>query len=216
MRGLVLLACLAVGCLAQRPRPCKSPPLLTGRFSMVSPLQNLTVYAKYSYDAMRQRIRLGEIGSYDNKIFHVDVLLLYKQCVLYKINHQNRSCCKKRLCAGFHPLAIPGDASFLGQVVLGSSSGPGQGVWVNTWAGEREAKKSPKVQYMSTVTEYGCIPISTLFHSDRRGWVITSFFDNVEGIADPDRFVPPSYCEDARLEEEDGEEPTDFYNLMFE
>lgn len=41
----------------------------------------------------------------------------------------------------FHPLAIPQNASLLAQVVLGSSSGPGQGVLVNTWAGELQTRK---------------------------------------------------------------------------
>lgn len=41
----------------------------------------------------------------------------------------------------FHPLAIPQNASLLAQVVLGSSSGPGQGVLVNTWAGEQQTRK---------------------------------------------------------------------------
>lgn len=29
------------------------------------------------------------------------------------------------------------------------------------------------VKYMSTVTEFGCIPVTTLFHSCRDGWRIT-------------------------------------------
>lgn len=60
---------------------------------------------------------------------------------MYKINYRNRTCCKKPLGAQFHPLEIPQNASLLGQVVLGSSSGPGQGLLVNSWAGELQMKK---------------------------------------------------------------------------
>lgn len=59
---------------------------------------------------------------------------------MYKINYRNRTCTKKPLNADFHPLAIPKKASLLGQVVLGSSSGPGQGLLVNTWVGELHMK----------------------------------------------------------------------------
>uniref|UniRef100_A0A3B5L566 Uncharacterized protein n=1 Tax=Xiphophorus couchianus TaxID=32473 RepID=A0A3B5L566_9TELE len=221
MRALLLLllvvVCLSVGCLAQRPLPCTSPPLLTGSLSVN---EKLGAFAKYTYDALGQRIRLREFGSYDNKTFHLDVLLLYRDGVMYKINYRNQTCCKKRLSRVFHPLAIPQDASLLGQVVLGSSSGPGQGVLVNTWTGQLQMRnKTGKAggkqdHYMSTVTEFGCIPVTTLFHSCRDGWRITSFFDNVIGLSDPQQLIPPRFCDDAKLEEEEGEEPATFYSLF--
>ncbi|XP_032439549.1 ependymin-like [Xiphophorus hellerii] len=210
---LVVVVCLSVGCLAQRPLPCTSPPLLTGSLSVSTQNEKLGAFAKYTYDALGQRIRLREFGSYDNKTFHLDVLLLYRDGVMYKINYRNQTCCKKRLSRVFHPLAIPQDASLLGQVVLGSSSGPGQGVLVNTWTGQLQMRNKT-VKYMSTVTEFGCIPVTTLFHSCRDGWRITSFFDNVIGLSDPQQLIPPRFCDDAKLEEEEGEEPATFYSLF--
>uniref|UniRef100_A0A8C4IHZ5 Ependymin n=1 Tax=Dicentrarchus labrax TaxID=13489 RepID=A0A8C4IHZ5_DICLA len=159
MRVLILLVCLSAGCLAQRPQKCS-------KYNTTDIDEKLMAYARYSYDALGKRIHLREIGSYNNKTFRFDVLLLYRQGVMYKINYRNRTCCKKPLSVDFHPLEIPQNASLLGQVVLGSSSGPGQGVLVNTWA----------AKYMSTVTEFGCVPVSTLFHTDRSGWVVTSSF----------------------------------------
>ena len=61
---------------------------------------------------------------------------------MYKINKKNKTCCKKPLKRDFHPLAIPEGANLLGQVVLGSSSGPGQGVLVNSWEGELQMKNT--------------------------------------------------------------------------
>lgn len=40
------------------------------------------------------------------------------------------------LKADFHLLEIPMEATLMGQYVLGSSSGPSQGVLVNTWTGQ--------------------------------------------------------------------------------
>lgn len=71
---------------------------------------------------------------------YYDYPVLFWKGVMYKINYRNQTCCKKRLCRGFHPLAIPKDASLLGQAVLGSSSGPGQGVLVNTWTGQLQMR----------------------------------------------------------------------------
>ncbi|XP_031144258.1 ependymin-like 1 [Sander lucioperca] len=213
MRALVLFVCLSVGCLAQTPRPCRSPALLTGRLSVSSPRHQLMAFAKYSYDALGERIRLREIGHYGNKTSHHDVLLLYRQRVMYKINYKNHTCCKKRLCVDFHPMGIPKNSTMLGQVVLGSSSGPGQGVLVNTWLGELHMKKEP-AKYMSTVTEFGCVPVSTVFHSNSTGWVVTSFFNNVIGLADPQELIPPPICKGAQQEEEDDEEPESFFSLL--
>lgn len=55
---------------------------------------------------------------------------------MYEINRKNKTCKKSQLKTEFQPLAIPKDASLLGQVILGSSSGPGQGILVNTWIGD--------------------------------------------------------------------------------
>lgn len=66
------------------------------------------------------------------------------QRVMYKIDHQNRTCKKKIIKADFHPMEIPQNSTLLGQVILGSSSGPGQGLLVNSWYGEL---KEGKTQY---------------------------------------------------------------------
>ncbi|KAM6909099.1 ependymin-like [Xenentodon cancila] len=213
MRALVLLVCLSASCLAQMPQPCTSPPLMTGDLSVSTQNEKLMAFAKYTYDALGKRIRLREFGSYDNKTFEFDVLLLYREGIIYKINNKNRTCCKKSLRADFHPLEIPRNASLLGQVVLGSSSGPGQGVLVNTWTGEFQIKKGT-AKYLSTVTEFGCIPISTLFHTDKSGWLLTSFFDNVIGLTDPQHLIPPPFCQDAQLEDEDGKDPATFFSFF--
>ncbi|XP_019955648.1 ependymin-like isoform X1 [Paralichthys olivaceus] len=213
MRLLALFVCLSVGCVAQRPKQCTSPPLLTGGLSVSSQNEKLLAFAKYSYDALRQRIRLTESGVYRNKTFQLDVLLLYRQRIMYKINSKNHTCCKRPLDVNFHPLAIPQNASLLAQVVLGSSSGPGQGVLVNTWVGEQQMNEG-KAKYMSTVTEFGCIPVSTLFHTRRNGWMVTSFFNNIVGIADPLQLIPPPFCKDAQLEEEDGQGPATFFSVF--
>uniref|UniRef100_A0A3Q4GD59 Ependymin-like 1 n=1 Tax=Neolamprologus brichardi TaxID=32507 RepID=A0A3Q4GD59_NEOBR len=138
MKVLVLLVCLSVGCLAQRPRHCSeyARHLKKVLFLQMSP--NLLAFSKYIYDGLGERIRFRQFGLYDNKTYHLDVLLLYREGVMYKINNKNRTCTKQHLSPDFHPLAVPRNATLMGQFVLGASSGPGQGVLVNSWYGDEK------------------------------------------------------------------------------
>ncbi|XP_051284433.1 ependymin-2 isoform X1 [Dicentrarchus labrax] len=211
MRLLVVLTCLLAGCLAQKPHPCSSPPLLSGALTVSTQNEKLWTYAQYLYDALEQRVRLIEIGNYENKTFTYDVLMLFRQGTMYEINEHNRTCKKKPLKSDFYPLAIPKDASLVGQAVVGSSSGPGQGLLVNTWTGDLPNKGG---KYTSTVTEFGCIPINTMYHTEQFGWMVISFFNNIIGMSDPSKLNPPSFCPDAEMKADSEEEPADFFSMF--
>lgn len=210
MRLLVAITCLLAACLAQKPHPCSSPPLLSGALTVTTQNEKLWAYSQYLYDALGQRVRLRELGSYDNKTFTYDALMIFREATMYEINERDRTCKKKPLKADFHPLLIPKNASLQGQIILGSSSGPGEGLLVNTWTGDLPQKAG---KYMSTVTEFGCIPVSTVYHTNEFGWVVTSFYNNIIGISDPSQLNPPSFCPDAETKADD-EEPTDFLSLF--
>uniref|UniRef100_A0A4W6D7L0 Ependymin-like 1 n=1 Tax=Lates calcarifer TaxID=8187 RepID=A0A4W6D7L0_LATCA len=173
--------------------------------------EKLWTYSQYMYDALGQRIRLKEMGTYENKSFTYDALLLFREATMFEINNHDRTCKKKPLKVDFQPLEIPKTASLLGQAVIGSSSGPGQGLLVNTWIGDLPKKAG---KFMSTVTEFGCIPVSNVYHTDQFGWVLTSFFNNVIGLLDPGQLIPPAFCKGAQLEAMDGEDPVNFYSLF--
>uniref|UniRef100_A0A3P9M843 Ependymin-like 1 n=1 Tax=Oryzias latipes TaxID=8090 RepID=A0A3P9M843_ORYLA len=214
MRSVVLLVSFWMGCLAQKPQPCSSPPLLSGGVSISTQAQELAAFAKYSYDGLGKRIRLTEIGSYANTTFQLDVLLLFKQGFMYKINNKDRTCFKKHLMEDFHPLAIPNDASLVGQAVLGSTSVQGEGLLVNTWTGQMQLRKR-NAKYLSTVTEFGCFPVNTLVSTDSKAWVLVSFYNNIMGIPDPQVFTPPTFCKGVQLEEDEEEEKHSFLYSLF-
>ncbi|KAI5088000.1 hypothetical protein C0J45_22489 [Silurus meridionalis] len=131
-----LLVFLAEGCLAQRPHPCRSPPLLEGHLSVTTQNGGYFAYGKYAYDAILQRIRFGELVHHENQTLVKNVLLLYREHVMYLIDYKNKTCEKRQLTSQFHPMKIPRNATLLGQVVLGSLSAPGEGLLVNSWTGE--------------------------------------------------------------------------------
>ncbi|RVE60190.1 hypothetical protein OJAV_G00178420 [Oryzias javanicus] len=209
MRLAVVLACFVVSGLAEKPRPCMSPPLLTGEFSVYSQDERIGFLGKYLYDALGQRVRLFEMGKFENRTFTADVLLHFREAALYEIDDTKRTCKKSPLKADFHPLRIPKNASLLGQAVVGSSSAPGQGLLVNTWAGDLPDQSG---QYMSVITEFGCIPVTTNYKTKEYGWVGTNYFNNVIGITNPDLLEPPAFCADAVMDVE--AERRDYLSLL--
>ncbi|XP_028329719.1 ependymin-like 1 [Gouania willdenowi] len=208
MRVLLVLTCLLAACLALRPKPCKSPPLLTGKLTVSTQNEELWMYAKFLYDALGERIRFYEVGKYMNTSYTKDYLLIYNKSTIYDINKDAKTCTKLPLKDKFLPLGVPKNASLLGQAILGSSSGPGQGLLVNTWTGELPEKGG---QYQMTLTARGCIPVSFILKTDRFGWMLTSYFDNVIGIPDPEQLIPPCFCKDAEMK---NVKPLDFFSLF--
>ncbi|XP_030635320.1 ependymin-like, partial [Chanos chanos] len=203
-----LLLCLAAGCFAQTPQPCTAPPLLMGGFTTSSQNGEVMSTGKYTYDALGQKIRLFQFGQYKNHPFNQDLLLMFNQGVMYKINWLNFTCTSVPMKTDFPPLQIPQTASFLNQVVMGTSSILGQGLLVSNWVGEEPAGQA---KYMSTVTEIGCIPVSMMYHTPKTGWIATSFFNNIVGIDDPGKLLPPPFCRFAKREET---EPVNFFTLF--
>ncbi|KAM9449795.1 ependymin-like [Clarias gariepinus] len=202
-----LLVFVAGGCLAQKPRPCRSPPLLEGRFSVVLSDEDFEVHGKYSYDAILQRIRLGEFARSMNSSTVLDVLQLFREQVMYEIDYEHKTCNKRALIVKFHPMKIPQNFTFLAQMVLGSLSAPGEGLLVNSWAG-----KIPQVQgqFVMSFTEFGCLPV-TVFNSVGKFLAVISFFNIVHGIEDPSVFIPPPFCDNATLKAGEG----DFFSAFF-
>ncbi|XP_037531035.1 ependymin-1-like [Nematolebias whitei] len=131
---------------------------------------------------------------------------------MYEIHEHNRTCKKKPLKVDFQPMAITKETTLVGQFVLGSSSGPRDGLLLNSWAGDLPDKTG---EHVSSVTEFGCIPVisvSTL-SSCIGGDQVSSFLDNIKGITDPSQLNPPDFCRDAETKDSE-KEPTDFLSLF--
>ncbi|KAF1380409.1 hypothetical protein PFLUV_G00163430 [Perca fluviatilis] len=84
-------------------------------------------------------------------------------------------------------------------------------VAVYSWVGDLPDKSG---KYMTTVTEFGCIPVSSDYQTKEYGWLVTSFFNNVIGIEDPGKLTPPDFCQDAELNADSEEEPVDFFSVF--
>ncbi|XP_061092607.1 ependymin-like [Conger conger] len=158
---------------------------------------DLMVNGKYRYDALGKKVRFHQMGSYQNKTISTDLLMLFNEKVMYKINWSRLSCKKMGLRVPFQPLEVPRDAFLAGQTILGSASAFGQGLLVNTWMGE---DREFNAKYMSVFTGIGCLPVTSMYHTDSTGWVMLSYYNIMLGIDNPHFFHPPIFCQNAVLE----------------
>ncbi|KAL0965078.1 hypothetical protein UPYG_G00276490 [Umbra pygmaea] len=194
MRSLILVCiCLSLvlNAWAQKPRPCASPPLLSGTLTMVNNGTVLT-NARFTYDSIGQKVRSRSFSINSNGTSTADLLLLFKEGYYYEILWDRLSCKKRRLDSTFHPMQIPSDADFMAQMILGSSSGAGMGLLVSSWNGT--IPESRKSQYIASWVDVGCLPLNMqVFNPD--GWFAISMYNILLGIQDPMDFVPPFFCD---------------------
>ncbi|KAF7697208.1 ependymin [Silurus meridionalis] len=211
--ALVLTIVLSVllGALAQKPHHCKSPPYLQGKLYVNFPEGKTVVYEQFYYDALEERIRVVAAGKEGEHDVFMDRLLLFREKVYFDISYHNKSCVKGSLDAAFIPIAIPFDAQHRAQVVLGSLSAPGQGLLVNNWVG---SNAEIKANYSMTFTEFGCIPVVTIYKIDGQGHFLSSFFDIVTGMEDPSVFIPPDFCFSKNLVEQKEGKATNFFTAL--
>ncbi|KAF5908907.1 ependymin-like, partial [Clarias magur] len=173
MQAALVLAVVSSGllsALAQKPHHCKSPPYLQGKLAVNFPEGKTAVYEQFYYDAVEERIRVVAAGKEGEHDVFLDRLLLFREKVFYDIIYHNKSCIKTPLDAAFVPISIPFDAHHRAQVVLGSLSAPAQGLLVNNWVGSDEKLKA---NYSLTFTEFGCIPVVTIYNVEGLGHVLS-------------------------------------------
>ncbi|KAK7910185.1 hypothetical protein WMY93_014869 [Mugilogobius chulae] len=210
MKFILVFVCLlglSLGASLKRtPKPCKSPALMTGAFTFSTQNEAAWLYAGYEYDAFQQRMRIYETGYINNQSVTYDFLLHYAQGVVYQIDSKAKTCTKAPLADKFLPLGVPTNATLTGQVMLGAG-GPGEGLLVDTWHGYLEG-----LEYYVTVTEFGCIPVTELVRTKEFGWVILSYFNNVQGLIDPNALNPPPYCPGQAVKTQG--RPMDFFSVV--
>ncbi|XP_066538404.1 ependymin-like [Hoplias malabaricus] len=210
MKLLILFSfcsCLALNACAQPPR-CATPPLLVGSLGITGKDGTFRSFGQYAYDAVSEQIRFKDEGSFNNKPFSIDLLMHFKQGFVYEIDSTKSTCKKYKLKSTFHPMRIPTNAKFLGEVILGTSSIPQMGLQVTSWEGE---ETDIAAKYLLTFTDYTCLPVSAVVHTKEFGWLTVGFFNQLLGILDPMSFVPPSFCD---TDAEANLPVTDFFSVL--
>ncbi|XP_022611390.1 ependymin-like [Seriola dumerili] len=200
MNFISVLSCLSLllaAAVAQAPKPCVSPALMSGGLTVMAGNGLFMSTGTITYDAFGQRMRVRNYGFSGNQTFGVDQLMLFNQKVYYEIDWSKLSCKKKALDTSFIPMHVPSDAKLMGQVFLGSSSSFGMGVLVNTWYGDLPHNGT----YTTVFSEIGCIPMTYTSYTPESGWITISTFNWVLGNTNPMDYTPPFFCAKSKLEE---------------
>jgi len=187
---LILTVLFFIGTVyGQTPTPCLAPALWEAKILEIDPSKEFESRARLTYDAYNERIHsIEEVNLHDKKDYFQS-LYLFKEGKEYQLNLKTKECKVSPLSRAFRPIAIPKNATFYGETIIGSLAAPGEGVTVQLWGGETEHGR-----YAGSWTVKGCIPVTDVYFSNRTGLVHTSFYDVVAGIHDPNVFIPPKEC----------------------
>ncbi|XP_061818176.1 ependymin [Nerophis lumbriciformis] len=193
---LFVFMCWTASTHADHHQSCRSSNM-TGVFSVVGLQNEIKALAPYTYDSTNKKLRFRTDASNPwNATMELDLLVLFEEGILYKIDSKNQSCVKKSLQSRLNPLAIPANAVFHGAMVFGSASIEGEGIKLNIWAIPTPDLKGNS--YMSV--SMGCIPFS-LMHLTDNSMIIFSNINVELEVKDPDLLAVPSFCQGLPVEE---------------
>merc|ERR1712154_159885 len=190
MFAVVLCALVAVAA-AQQPKPCQTPPQWQGKFERRADKFNATQYAEITYDETNKRVReIEKLIEGSNKTAY-DILYLHNVNEEYRIDLKTKNCTKHPLSRPFIPFGMPDGAHYVGAANVGPVNIPDEHATVIIFDGVDEEEKA---RFSGTVTAPDCVPVTSMFVSNRTGFMHTMFFDITGGIPDPTVFIPPSNC----------------------
>ncbi|CAF1391969.1 unnamed protein product [Adineta steineri] len=189
-----LLLCLVGIAVAQRPQPCTTPPQWEGRLFDINEEQKFRVEGKLSYDAVYRRERLVDEIDETTGEDYFDTIALFDQRVEFIYNYKARNCTRQEIRRPWRDFGIrPNDRSF-GEAYIGSSVFPETGVLVTIWGGNFTTPTNDTIDYVSTWTYRGCLPVSRTTYSEKYGSSHLSWYDITVGISDPNVFIPRREC----------------------
>ncbi|CAF3430482.1 unnamed protein product [Rotaria sp. Silwood1] len=191
---VALILCLVGIAVAQQPIPCTTPPQWEGRIYDFNEQQKFSLGGRLSYDATYHRERLvDEIDEASQEDFF-DTIALFDSKIEFVYNFKARNCTRRELTRPWRDFGIrPTDRSF-GEAYIGSSIFPDTGVLVTIWAGNFTLPSNDTIDYISTWTYRGCLPVSRTSFSQKFGTSHLSFYDITVGISDPNVFIPRREC----------------------
>jgi hypothetical protein len=148
-----------------------------------------SVAGKIFYDAVEKRVAYVVVEDREER---EHIISLYNEHLIYTIDLETGICTVEKSDRAFVAIAVPQNATFFSEAILGTSDRSlGGGVLVQIWGGNFT---NPKGFYQIVMTVEGCIPLNDIFVSEDIGTVETFFSDIVGGITDPNAFIPPKNC----------------------
>lgn len=183
----LLSAALVYG---QVPHHCFSPPQLTFRAHQYN--HEFTTFRRFDaeYDAMGEKIAFDEVeesGPAPGRQYY-RIIILHRENIAYEYNRQTKVC-KKGDAGPFFPFAVPENATFEAEYYVG---GPGEELEAVEWS-DRSATR--RETWIGVFSRFNCYPVRTFLINGRNNETLTTrIYDLVQGIVDPELFIPPQEC----------------------
>jgi hypothetical protein len=199
MMKVALIAALSmvVVVIAQHPRHCDAPFEMEARAFQIDPKLQFARRGHIAYDAHNERTSFFEdvINGTNQNFFHE--IHLFRERRRFRIDLKAKTCTVEHSDMRFRPWHIPRDAEFVGEAYIGTNAFQHSGVLTTHW-NHRNKTENTDWYGVFTDRDVGCVPIMDNFHDPKIGTVHTSFFDVVLGIGDPNQFIPPHSCQQAK------------------
>lgn len=194
---VAVLACLGGGAWAQVPSHCFTPSQFTARASQFDHETNQINRYALAYDAVNQRrVFIEEQNAVTPGKQFLEFLMLGNENTLYEINLTLKTCRKTPMRRPWRPFGIPSNATFESEFYIG---GPGEVVLAQEWSDRIPLRQ--REFWVGVFSMKNCYPIREIFIADYRelnSTTTTNIYDIVEGIFDPNVFIPPPECKLAK------------------
>ncbi|CAF3272853.1 unnamed protein product [Rotaria socialis] len=191
---VALVLCLVGIVAAQRPIPCTTPSQWEGNVYDVNEEQKFRLNGRLSYDAVYHRERIAEDIEEGSQDDFFERLALFESQIEFVYNFRARNCTRQPITRQWRDFGIrPTDTSY-GEAYIGSSAFPDTGLLVTIWGGNFTLPTNDTIDYTSTWTYRGCIPVTRTSFSPKFGISHLSFYDVTAGIRDPNVFIPRREC----------------------
>lgn len=205
--SLLLLVALSVARadveVGDKPVPCSSPQQWEAKYFSYDEVKHGHAMGKMTYDAINQRERFTETVEMGCKEDKFDILYLHNQGVEYVLNLKTKKCIKRPINKPWIDFGIPKDSTFITSTVLGSLAVQDANLKVDLWRNEFKDPFGNKVRYMGTWSTVGCLPIESIYTSNK--YKFHTYFSDITVGAPEDRFKPDPAC----LSQEDSTEAND-------
>jgi len=196
MRTLLVFALLSLA-FGQAPTPCKTPPYWQAYSRQWNPQKQQSAMGEYYEDQVQLRKAwTGGVNTGAPEPVEEWVIELYNPAnptvpgFKYQIYPKNQSCLQTMTNGGWHGHGIPQGATFLWEMIYGTTGLANAGFLAQTWQWANGANINTW-----TYTVNGCVPVNDVIKNNATGQMTsTQWLDVIIGLTNPNIFVPPPFC----------------------
>jgi len=182
----MVVAGLVAVSMAQRPQPCYAPEQFTAKafYTDTERSQAHERYVTITYDAVNLRRHIAEVIKQPNGMeTNYSIIQFFKEGYEYEIDYYAQECKREHLRSGFTYHSVVSNATWQGDVFIGSSAVAAGSVEVEKWRAVHTASGGVS-RWAGSFTRTGCVPVTTIVQYPDGHTSSETIHDVVLGIPD--------------------------------